>query len=248
MNRKAQLWCAWSIVPFTVLLGFGYVVLAGFIPPPHPAESAQQIKALYLGNLTGIRVGMCLFALGMVFLPAWGAALAIQSRRIESGVPIFTYVQVGCLVIATTLGELIALVFAVAAFRPDVVSPEITRVLNDVGWFLFIWPWPPVGMWYVAVGIVILRDSAATPVFPRWSAYMSFWIALLSVPSCLIVFFKHGVFGFSGLFALYIPLTVLFGWFVVMTVLLIKAINREAAESTLEERSPAPTDLARAIA
>lgn len=231
MSRKVQLLCAWSFVPFAVLFGVGFVVLAGFIPPPHPTDSAQEIKAMYQDDLTGIRVGMCLVAVSVVFLATWGSALAMQTRRIEAGVPVLTYVQVACFAVVTLIGELIALVFAVAAFRPDDVSADITRMLNDLGWFLFLFDWPPVALWYVAVGVAILRDQGEPPIFPRWAGYFSFWVAVLSVPSSLIVFFKHGAFGFNGVLALYVPVAVLFAWFIVMTALVIQAIDRERDEA-----------------
>ncbi|MHB8690268.1 MAG: hypothetical protein ACYDHH_03390 [Solirubrobacteraceae bacterium] len=240
MARKLQLACAWSFVPFAVLFGGGFCIVAGFIPPPHPSESALQIQRLYKDNLTGIRIGMVMTMLGVVLLVPWGVVVAMQTRRIEPENPILGYVQIGAAVMTAFIGVMIAISYGVAAFRPTGVSPDVTRMLNDAGWFFFLFDWPPVGLWYAAVGLAILRDHRDSPIFPRWAGYLSFWAVALSTPSSLIIFFKHGAFGYNGLIALYLPLAVLFAWFIVITWLVIRAILNQA-QTQSEAPAPAPS-------
>ena len=93
---------------------------------------------------------------------------------------------------------------------------------------IFIFDWSPLAVWYTAVGIAIITDSSATPVFPRWAAYLSFWTAGLSIPGGLTILFKTGPLAYNGLLALWIPLTVFAIWVATMSVLSVRAIRREA--------------------
>jgi hypothetical protein len=69
----------------------------------------------------------------------------------------------------------------------------------------------------------IFGDTRPHPLFPRWSAYLSLWNALLLVPGGLMAFFKIGPFAWDGIFAFYIPLLVFFVWLISMTVLMLRA-------------------------
>jgi hypothetical protein len=61
-------------------------------------------------------------------------------------------------------------------------------------------------------------------------AYLNFWVAFLSIPAGLILFFKHGIFAFDGLLALWVPLVVFLIWIITMTVVTTSAINRKSRE------------------
>ena len=65
------------------------------------------------------------------------------------------------------------------------------------------------------------------PIFPRWLAFYNLWSALLMAPGSLIPFFKTGPFAWDGLFAFWLPATVFGIWFVVMQVMVLKAIRAE---------------------
>jgi len=63
------------------------------------------------------------------------------------------------------------------------------------------------------------------------------------------VFFKHGPFAWNGVLAWWIPLTMFFIWFVVMTVLLLRAIaddERQQKHAGTPDRLPGSrSDLAK---
>ena len=226
-KRNVQLLCAWCGPAMLVAVGVGVVVLAGFVPGPSPATSAAHITSQFAHNLGGIRAGMCVFMAGIALLIPWGAALALQTHRANPGTGVLTAVQLICVGISTMIGVLSAIMWGFAAFRVGSVSPDTTRTLNDLAWIVFIFDWSPLAVWYTAVGIAIITDSSANPVFPRWAAYLSFWTALLSVPGGLAILFKTGPLAYNGLLALWVPLCVFGIWIATMTVLTIKAINRE---------------------
>jgi MFS family permease len=217
-----------------VLFVIGFIGLAGWVPPPDPAASAQEIAAMFREDTTEIRLGMFTSMLSMSLMAPFGVAIAAQIRRTEGRRPVLTYTQLVCVAVGTTVIVLSTVVWAVAAFRPDEYSPDTVRIFNDLGWFLFLIEWPPFSIWFAAVAIAILRDENDPPVFPRWSAYLSLWSAFLFVAAGLIMFFKTGPFAWDGLIAFYVAVAIFFVWLVAMTVLVIKAINREAEQAPVD--------------
>lgn len=225
-SRTTQLWCAWSGLFATVLAGLGMVVVGGFVPARSPSATAAEIATWYADNTFSIRIGLVLTLLGFTLLLPFGVAVALQTRRTEAR-PVMTSVQIASVAVGVLEGVLTTVFWAVASFRPTDVDPGVTRALNDLGWFTFLFNVSTFTVWLAAVAIAILRDPSPAPVFPRWSGYLSVYAALLFMPGVLIIFFKSGPFGFSGLFALYVPAGVFFSWILAMLPLLLRAIKAE---------------------
>ncbi|MDT5141824.1 MAG: hypothetical protein QOD02_3423 [Mycobacterium sp.] len=228
--RRVQLtfiWCG----PLAVLLFLiGWVVLAGYLPPIAPTASAHEVADWYVTHVTAIRLGLFVSSIAMPLVIPFGIAIAVQLRASEPAVPILTYGQVAFASLGAVVTVFTMMVWAVAAFRPSETSPDITRMLNDFGWFLFLFTWAPFSLWYVVIGAAILLDENDVPALPRWVAYLNFWVAFLSIPAGLILFFKHGIFAFDGLLALWVPLVVFLIWIITMTVVTTSAINRKSRE------------------
>jgi hypothetical protein len=227
-RRNAQLICVWCGPVLLVAVGIAIVVLAGFVPGPSPATSIARINARYLQNLGGIRAGMIIEMAVVALLAPWGAALAVQTHRGNPGTAIFTVTQIVCVAVVTIIAVLAPLAWGWAAFRAGSQSPELTRALNDFGWMAFIFDWSPFALWYASVGLAIIMDHSEQPVFPRWAAYLSFWTAGLSAPGGLTILFKTGPLAYNGLLSLWVPLGVFGVWISAMTLLVIRAIHREA--------------------
>jgi hypothetical protein len=227
MNPTAQRVCAWSGPLLVVLFGVGLVVIAGYIPPPSPAASAQDIASWYQHHTTAIRIGVLIEVIAVSLTAPWGASIAIWTRRSESAFPVLTYTQLICLGFVLVDAFFCGMVWGVAAFRPDQVAAESTRTWNDFGWFLYLFTWPPFSVWCLAIGLGIIWDKTDTPAFPRWVAYYNFWIAFLLIPAGMMIFFKHGPFGFNGVIAFWVPTVVFFTWMCVMTWMVLQAISAE---------------------
>ena len=219
--------CAWTGPAVVTIFLIGFVAFARFFPPSSPASSAAEIAAMYVDNAVGIRIGCCIMLIGSTLTIPWGLSVAALTRRIEVGIPLFTYMQVACVGIALPLAVLLPTVWGVASFRPDDVSPDITRMLHDLGWFLYLFTWPPFAIWCIAIGLPILADKTPDPIFPRWVGFFNLWVALLEAPAGLLIFFKSGPFAYNGIICFYLPSIVYFAWIVVMTTTVIKAVNRE---------------------
>jgi len=90
----------------------------------------------------------------------------------------------------------------------------------------------------MATSAAILCDTSATPVVPRWSGYLGLVMGLAQASASFLIYFKTGPFAWNGLFAWWLPATDFFAWFVIMTVLTIKAIDNQDRQSA-ERPEPA---------
>lgn len=230
-DRTPQMWCAWCGPAATVGAILGMVVISGFIPARSPADSGPQIAHWYAANVTGIRLGMVISMIAFTLFIPFGIAITLQIKRTEIR-PVMTYIQIACVAIAALEGVISTCIWVAAAFRPAGIDPNITRALNDLGWIAFLLDVPPFTVWLGAIGIAILRDRRATPVFPRWLGYLNLWVAFLVCPALLIPFFKTGPFAYNGLIALYVPFGCFFAWMVITTPCLMSAIKSEAREAS----------------
>jgi hypothetical protein len=240
MNTRVQLMCAWLGPVFVVLFFVGLVPLAGFVPPPSPTASSATIASMYRDHTTAIRLGLFLMTCSTALTIPWGLTIATWTKRAEGSFSILTYTQIACIGLSSLVGVLTGLVWSVAAFRPE-ISPETTRMLNDFGWFLYLFTWPPFSVWALAIGIGVLLDKNEEPAFPRWVAYLNFWLAFLLIPAGLMLFFKTGPFAFDGVVTFWVPNVAFFGWIFVMTWLVIKAIRAEQRRQAVG-RAPTSSD------
>jgi hypothetical protein len=238
MNTRTQLWCAYCGFIAMFSLGLGWVVLAGFVPPPSPADTPAETAEFFDENRAGIRAGMIVCFYGMaIFLP-WWAVLAVQVKRIEGRFSPIAYIQIAgsaCYVIEF----LFPLTFwANAAYRPE-ASPESIQRLTDLAWFPFLGLVSTTVVQCIAFGVAILQDKRERPIFPRWLAYFSFWAALLYTPAGLIICFKDGAFAWDGLIAFWMVFVVFSLWVLVTAVMLVKAIKQQALDPADPAEDPA---------
>jgi hypothetical protein len=216
-----------------VLTGVGAVLLGRFIPPfMSPADSAAVVAARYAEHANQVRLGAIVSVLGLSLIVPFGAEIAARTRRLEGERPVLTYVQVASIGVASVFVVLTCAIWALTAFRPAGYPPEIVRYSNDLAYFLFIFTWPPFSVWFLAVAAAALREHPR-PAFPRWSGYLSIWLAVQIAGGSLIPFFTTGPFAYNGLFALYLPVALFFIWVVAMTVVLHRG---EAAEGHRSDR------------
>ena len=227
LNPKVQRAMVWSGPAMVVALTVGLIPLAGFVPIPSPLRSGEQIAAMYVENQLSIRIGCALMMIAGALWATWCAVIAMWTRRMESGYPSLTYACLCCIGYDVWIFESYPMCWAVAAFRADSIAPDITRMLNDVGWFLFVFTWPPFALFCFLVAAAILHDRNSPAIFPRWVAYLNVFSGLSITPGILIAFFKTGPFAYNGILAVYIPLAIFFAWMLIMTWLLLRAVSTE---------------------
>ena len=223
--RFRQLLFTWSGPAFVVVFFIGLILFMGFVPPQSPLSSGQQIADVYIDNLTNIRIGIVLCCLSASGMMTWGAVIAARTKRTEREFPVYTYTQIASMGVGVMVGVFCFVIFAIAAFRPDEIAPDITRMLNDLGWFLFLFDVGPFIVWMIAVGLAILTNESDHSIMPRWAGYFSLWCAAGEAPAVLILFFKDGPFAFNGLIGFWLPLIAFFAWIVVLSFAMHKQIT-----------------------
>jgi hypothetical protein len=119
----------------------------------------------------------------------------------------------------------IAVAWTVMAFRAE--DPAIVQAFNDLGFFLFLYTWPPFGILMVIIAVAICRDINATPIFPRWVAYYNVYAALGMAPASFMGLFKTGPLAYNGVLAFWVVAIDFFVWMVVMSIVVLKAIARD---------------------
>jgi hypothetical protein len=227
MDIRAQRIFAWGGV-VNWLMSFAGLYIAGFLPIVSPAASAEQIAALYRANgPLAIEIGSIVFLLASAPFVPFIAVLSTQIKRIEGDRRTFTYLQLAAGAASMTPLIVTPLPWCVAAFRPH--SPEIIQVLNDLGFITMLTATPAVGVQVLAVGLAVLADKRAQPVFPRWVAHSSFVCALGLQGGLLLVLTQTGPFAWDGVIAGLLPF-IFFPWCILMTPLLLRAIKQQETE------------------
>lgn len=211
-------WSGLILVLMTVI-GFGW--LMHMVPPPSPALSKQQILTRVSEHQTSILIGAALVTFFWSFWVTWAAPLILYIRRMER-VPLLTFaclanVGGGAAVITT-----IAVAWTVMAFRAE--DPIVVQAFNDLGFFLFLYTWPPFGIFMVVIAIAIFRNVNPQPVFPRWVAYYNIYAAVGMAPASFMGLFKTGPLAYNGILAFWVVAVDFFLWMVVMSLVMLKAI------------------------
>ena len=230
MATDNQKLCLWGGFAFLVLYVIGFVPIAHLIPPPAPGLTPLEVAAFFEENRGGILAGMLLCVVASPLIVLWYVVVFLQMLRIETKTPALSYV-------ALINGSLIApffmippMLWATIAYRSD-LDPMVVRSLNDFAWIAWIISWPFVFFQQIAMGLVGLSERTNHPIFPRWLCFASFWAAVSLVPAGAVIFVKSGPFAWNGLISIYIPLCVFVAWYVATTVVLFKAIGRQADQT-----------------
>ena len=230
MDIRAQKIFAWS-GPFSMSMVLIAVSIAGFLPPPSPAASAEQIATFYRTNGSAISVGGILVMLSTAPFLLFIAVLSAQIKRIEGDARTFTYAQLTSGTASMTPIILFPLAWCVAAFRPE-GSAEVIRVFNDLGFITMVLVTPPAMIQVLVVGLAILSDRRKRPVFPRWVGYVSILCTLVDFPGMLCVLYKTGPLAWNGIIAGGLPSLVFFPWVILMAVMLTRAIKQQETEQS----------------
>ena len=224
MNKGIQKAFAWAGPIFVALLTLSFWML-GFLPPISPTMSPEALADHIEERRAAFRIGATMTMQFGFLMFLWVASISAQIRRIEANhPPLLTYAQLMLGLAANLVFLLATLVWTVAAFRPE-RDPSLLALYNDFAWLSLVMPAAPLVLQAIVIGVAILSDRRAAPLFPRWAAYFNFWVGLLFAPGAVTTFFKTGPFAWNGLLVFWVPILAFFAWIVVMAWLVSRAVD-----------------------
>jgi hypothetical protein len=238
-HRAFQVFCAWCGPAFVVLLFGGWGIMGGLVPLIPPAQTPAYVASAYGTYATLHRIGLILGMIGVFLTIPYFLVISLQMRRTERRTPVLSILQFASGIIVTVVLMIPMLLFIGASFRPERPA-ELTMLVNDLSYVMLILPWPPILGQLGALAIAVLRDRGPQPVFPRWSAYYNIWVGVLLLPASLIIFFKTGPFAWTGIVGFWIPAAVFGTWYLIMTKLILAAIQQEAEAERAMATAAAP--------
>lgn len=221
MDKTDLKFGGWSGLAFALGLGAS-ILVAGFLPPPSPALSAEAIAAFYQENSLRVIVGMLCGLLGAFGYLPLTAAISMKLRAMQGVTRMPAYLQLASGAAGTLMFVIPFMFFAITAFRPD-RDPQLTMLLNDISWLLLLTPFSTFVAQNGAIAYAIFHDQSAQPVYPRWVAYFNLWVAVLFIPAGMAYLFKTGPFAWDGIFPFWIPAGVFFLWLAIMSILLLRS-------------------------
>jgi hypothetical protein len=228
-NRTTLTLVAGISLLMTLLLYIGGMfAISGFLPPPSPALTQEEVALLYQQNHTAIITGLTMAFVGTGFmLPLCivGTVFMAEAER-NDGFPLFSVLQGLCALATVLFTALPNFVWMAAALRVE-RDPALTALLHDLGWVM--WATPSWGFVFqlICVGIVGLRDKRPDPLIPRWMSFLALWVAVCVSPTPLVPFFtESGPFAWDGLFSFWIAFFGPIGWITILFFLVIHNIRK----------------------
>ncbi|QTJ70724.1 hypothetical protein HYG77_35270 (plasmid) [Rhodococcus sp. ZPP] len=225
----AQRLCLAAGPAMTILFLVGWFAGTKWLPAPSPMMSAEAVSEMYQENRFGFQIGFFLMIIAAALMAPWAVAMTMWTKKTESRLPVLTYTQLVSLGCSVAIFVILYIPWALAAFRAGEIDPEITQMLHEFGWFMFLFDVAPFSVWLIALGLGILWTPRDYQMLPRWSGYYCLVEAFVILPAIMIIFFKNGPYSYNGFLALWWPFGSFFVWVIVMTLLCWKALNRQAA-------------------
>ena len=218
---RILVWTGLALVAMTVI-GFGW--LMHMVPPPSPMMSKEAAQTWVLGHQRSMLVGAALCTFFWSFWVTWVAPLILYVRRMER-VPVLTFAALANVGGGAGVITTIAVAWTVMAFRAE--DPTIVQTFLDLGFFLFLYTWPPFAIFMVIIAVAIFRDCSGVHAFPRWVAYYNLYAAIAMLPASFMGLLKTGPLAYNGVLAFWLVALDFFIWMVVMSIVMFKAIGRD---------------------
>lgn len=217
---------AWSGLGYILVFGLGWLILARWFPPISPADTAEQVAALYKEHHVVLMLASVIMMVSMLLLIPFSALMVLIMQRIERRTGMLTLMLGFSLATTLILSFYTPLSFSMAAFRPE-RSVEAVQLANDMGFLQFMGGIPLFLMnWVVMAFAILVIDDKQNPVLPRWFGYLNLWTAILYLPELLIYFFKTGPFAWDGIVGFWLPALLLILYFNVTPFVLVPALKR----------------------
>lgn len=238
MNTTAQRISLWITPFFGGVLLIAVLAFPGFWPPMSPQLSADQVAAFYQQNSTMIRFSMITLNLCAIMLVPFFMVIVVQMKRMATPSTVLAYSYLAAISTGATMFAIADIFWLVAAFRPD-RDPQLTVLLNDFAWFIFV---APVGFIVVAnliLALAIWLDGGPRPVFARWAGWVNLIAAAAMTPAVGAVIVQSGPFAWDGAVSFWLRWGAFVVYLMLMFVAVHGAIGRQRAEESLPDNATA---------
>lgn len=230
-EREDFLWQRFFAACSFLFVLFTFAGLEVFWPqPPSFDLSAQATASYYVENQTGFFVGVVLCSIGMAFLLAWTVQFCMMLWRLDGGSRVVTAVTLASLAASPVLLSFDLAIFGVAAFRPNVTNPDVTRGLSDVAWLGSQHIWPMLAMGMALAGVLIIKTQGRSGSLPTWLGYFSVVVAACELGQLPIFFVKTGPFSGDGIGAWYLATFTWGPWILAAGWAMYRTLGSQQAE------------------
>ena len=229
MNTRNQLLLTHSGIFMALVVFLGSFVLTGWLPPPSPNLSPEEIAQIFSPDNVVRRIGILLMCFVSPLVVGFAAVIATQLKRIEGPHHVMANLQYVSAAAGLCLFLVPGFIWLAISYRHG-IDPGLIMTLNDLAWFMFLCGASPTVLQWASIGFAIISDKSANPIYPRWLAFLNFWLAFGAISGTVIPFVKTGPFAYNGLFGFWIVAFVFFVWTFTMWWYTLQAVKRQAAE------------------
>ncbi|WP_019928931.1 hypothetical protein [Nocardia sp. BMG111209] len=220
----------WSAPVVALVLLVLFAAFPGFFPPMSPDLPAADVARFYQDHTSWIRFTMVGFNLCGIMIVPFFVLIMAQMMRMREQSRIFAFCYLTSVVAGATLFALSAILFGVAAFRPD-RGADLEQLLNDLAWIFFV---APIGMLvsqFVLLALGVYFDDERAPVFPKWVGHYSLLTAVVMAPSACAAVVHSGPLAWDGFVSFWLRNGAFALFCVVMFFVLRNTLRRQAIEA-----------------
>jgi hypothetical protein len=152
----------------------------------------------------------------------------------------FAYSYLSAAASGGTLFALAELAWLNVAARPE-RDPQLTMLLNDLGWFSLIAPVGFIITQNLCLASSIYMDARPKPIFPHWVGHFNLATALLMGPGAFAIVHKTGPLAWDGFLSFWVRIGTYGLYVAVMFFVVRSAINQQALEEKPIKAAGMPT-------
>jgi hypothetical protein len=205
-----------SGIAFVVLVVIGFLVVAP--KPPHLDAPVADWSKYYTDHKDAVRAAVVVLSVALFFF-IWFLGTLSAALRAAIGSPrLPTIAFAGGIIAAASLMITVG-VIGVAGYRPEQLTPELTRALNDIGVLMAVPAAAGITAFYAAIAIVALRSDP----LPDWLGWLSGVTAVLQPLAFGVPFTQSGAFAGDGVLGLFVPFILSMVTIVAIAIVLMQA-------------------------
>ena len=202
--------------------------------PPDFTMSGPQTAEFYSSHQTGMLIGVTLSSLGMPFLIAWTIQLGAMLRRLEGGSGLVAIVATVGTISIPILLVYDVVVWAIAAYRPQDTTADVTRAFSDLGWISSMLIWPPLAAGMALTGVIIMKTRRQAGAFPVWLGWFSYIVAISELGQAPIIFYKSGPFAPDGAGSWYLAVFTWGPWIIALSIQMFRMLAQQQKLGALD--------------